>query len=34
MTQFDKAFLDPMKAVLNAIGWSDEKKDYFRKFFS
>jgi len=25
-TQFDKAFLDPMKAVLNAIGWSDEKK--------
>jgi len=33
-TQFDKAFLDPMKAVLNAIGWSDEKKITLESFFS
>ena len=33
-TQFDKAFLDPMKAVLNAIGWSDERKNTLESFFS
>ena len=33
-TQFDKALLDPMKAVLNAIGWSDEKKITLESFFS
>ena len=33
-TQFDKAFLDPMKAVLNAIGWSDERKITLESFFS
>ena len=33
-TQFDKAFLDQMKAVLNAIGWSDEKKITLESFFS
>ena len=33
-TQFDKAFLDPMKAVLNAIGWSDERKITLDSFFS
>ena len=33
-TQFDKAFLEPMKAVLNAIGWSDERKNTLESFFS
>ena len=33
-TQFDKAVLDPMKAVLNAIGWSDERKITLDSFFS
>jgi DNA polymerase elongation subunit (family B) len=33
-TQFDKAFLEPMKAVLNAIGWSDERKITLESFFS
>ena len=25
-TQFNKAFLEPVKAILNSIGWSDEEK--------
>ena len=32
-TQFNKAFLEPVKAILNAIGWSDEKKVTLESFF-
>ena len=31
--QFNKAFLDPVKAILNSIGWSDEKKITLDSFF-
>ena len=33
-TQFNKAFLEPVKAILNAIGWSNEKKITLESFFS
>ena len=33
-TQFDKAFLEPVKAILNAIGWSNERKVTLESFFS
>jgi len=33
-TQFNKAFLEPVKAILNAIGWSNERKVTLESFFS
>ena len=33
-TQFNKAFLEPVRAILNAIGWSDERKITLESFFS
>ena len=32
--QFDKAFLDPIKVILDSIGWSAEKKSSLEDFFS
>lgn len=31
--QFDKAFLEPIKTIVNAIGWEVEKKDTLDSFF-
>ena len=33
-TQFEKGFLEPLKVILNAIGWTDEKKVTLDSFFS
>jgi DNA polymerase elongation subunit (family B) len=33
-TQFEKGFLEPLKVILNAIGWDDEKKVTLDSFFS
>lgn len=33
-TQFEKGFLEPLKVILNAIGWADEKKVTLDSFFS
>ena len=33
-TQFDKGFLEPLKVILNAIGWSSERKMTLDSFFS
>jgi DNA polymerase elongation subunit (family B) len=33
-TQFDKSFLEPLKIVLNAIGWKSEKINSLEDFFS
>ena len=32
--QFEKAFLDPLKSILNVIGWKDEKVSSLEDFFS
>lgn len=32
-TQFDKGFLEPLKVILNAIGWSSERKSTLDSFF-
>jgi len=31
--QFDKAFLEPISAILNAIGWESEKRSTLESFF-
>jgi hypothetical protein len=33
-TQFDKAFLGPMRTILNAIGWTEEKINTVEDFFT
>ena len=33
-TQFDKGFFEPLKTILNAIGWDSEKKVTLDSFFS
>jgi hypothetical protein len=32
-TQFEKGFLEPLKSILNAIGWKSEKKITLDSFF-
>ena len=32
--QFNKSFVEPMKIILNAIGWSVEKKVSLESFFA
>ena len=33
-TQFNKAFVEPVKAVLNAIGWEVERRISLESFFT
>jgi hypothetical protein len=33
-TQFNKAFLDPLKIILDAIGWNCEKQMSLESFFT
>jgi hypothetical protein len=32
-TQFDKSFIEPMKFILECIGWNAEKKNSLESFF-
>ena len=32
--QFDKSFVEPLKAILNAIGWNVEKTATLESFFN
>jgi len=32
-TQFDKAFVEPLRAVLDSVGWSVEKETTLESFF-
>jgi len=32
-TQFDKAFIEPIKVILDCMGWSIEKKTSLESFF-
>jgi hypothetical protein len=33
-TQFDKSFVEPLRIILDSIGWSVEKKISLESFFS
>jgi len=33
-TQFDKTFIEPIKVILDCIGWSTEKQSTLDDFFS
>ena len=33
-TQFEKAFLEPLKSILNVIGWKDKKTHTLEEFFT
>ena len=32
-TQFDKSFVEPIKVILDCMGWSTEKKNSLESFF-
>jgi hypothetical protein len=33
-TQFDKAYLDPLKTIVNTIGWRTERVSSLESFFA
>ena len=33
-TQYDKAFVEPLKTILDAIGWQTEKQASLEDFFA